>query len=175
MWSSGMDIACKTTLLAGRFLPLGPPQLAASLFFHCLLDPECCCGRARRRPKFARLRGEFLIGRVFGLQHLRRLVSIAIFFGPCNAKWPPREVVRARIPNFHRRYKGAVGLRRDDPALPAMRLETIFLSVRPIVESLDDAKFHHLVLQQPQGPAGASLGQLGAGQGVNAGQSAIEG
>ncbi len=37
---------------------------------------------------------------------------------------------------FHRCYKGAVGLRRDDPALPAMRLETVFLSVRPIVKSL---------------------------------------
>src|SRR5947207_14115506 len=37
---------------------------------------------------------------------------------------------------FHCGYKGAVGLRRDDPALPAMRLETVFLSVRPIVESL---------------------------------------
>src|SRR4029077_4703298 len=37
---------------------------------------------------------------------------------------------------FHGGYEGAVGLRRDDPALPAMRLETVFLSVRPIVESL---------------------------------------
>src|SRR5450755_4008522 len=37
---------------------------------------------------------------------------------------------------FHRRYKRAVGLRRDDPALPAMGLENVFLSVRPIVESL---------------------------------------
>src|SRR5438477_6253990 len=37
---------------------------------------------------------------------------------------------------FHRGYEGAVGLRRNDPALPAMRLETVFLSARPIVESL---------------------------------------
>src|SRR5438094_9654969 len=37
---------------------------------------------------------------------------------------------------FHRRYEGAVGLRRDDPALPAMGLENVFLSARPIVESL---------------------------------------
>src|SRR3981081_897112 len=37
---------------------------------------------------------------------------------------------------FHGGYEGAVGLRRDDPALPVMRLETVFLSVRPIVESL---------------------------------------
>src|SRR2546423_8688675 len=37
---------------------------------------------------------------------------------------------------FHCGYEGAVGLRRDDPALPAMGLETVFLSVRPIVESL---------------------------------------
>src|SRR6516162_9877594 len=37
---------------------------------------------------------------------------------------------------LHRGYKGAVGLRRDNPALPAMGFETIFLSVRPMVESL---------------------------------------
>src|SRR6516162_10845564 len=37
---------------------------------------------------------------------------------------------------LHRGYKGAVGLRRDDPTLPAMGFETVFLSVRPIVESL---------------------------------------
>src|ERR1700692_3285519 len=37
---------------------------------------------------------------------------------------------------FHCGYEGAVGLRRNDPALPAMGLETVFLSVRPIVESL---------------------------------------
>src|SRR5256714_10498999 len=37
---------------------------------------------------------------------------------------------------FHCGYEGAVGLRRDDPALPAMGLETVFLSVRPILESL---------------------------------------
>src|SRR3982075_3021396 len=37
---------------------------------------------------------------------------------------------------FHRRYEGAVGLRRDDPALPAMGLENVFFSVLPIVESL---------------------------------------
>ena len=37
---------------------------------------------------------------------------------------------------LHRGYEGAVGLRRDDPALPAMGFETVFLSVRPIVELL---------------------------------------
>src|SRR5215471_19128938 len=37
---------------------------------------------------------------------------------------------------FHRGYESAVGLRRDDPALPAMGLENVFFSVRPIVESL---------------------------------------
>src|SRR2546423_2615690 len=37
---------------------------------------------------------------------------------------------------FHCGCEGAVGLRRDDPALPAMGLEMVFLSVRPIVESL---------------------------------------
>src|SRR5882724_36116 len=37
---------------------------------------------------------------------------------------------------FHRRYERAVGLGRDDPLLPAMGLENVFLSVRPIVLSL---------------------------------------
>jgi hypothetical protein len=37
---------------------------------------------------------------------------------------------------IHCGYEGGIGLRRDDPALPAMRLETVFLSARPIVESL---------------------------------------
>src|SRR5947209_2166413 len=48
-------------------------------------------------------------------------------------------IVRSRVDGqhiFHGGYEGAVSLRRDDPALPAMRLETVFLSVRPIVESL---------------------------------------
>src|SRR6202140_3207781 len=37
---------------------------------------------------------------------------------------------------FHRGYERAVGLGRDDPALAAMGLENVFLSARPIVESL---------------------------------------
>ena len=37
---------------------------------------------------------------------------------------------------FHRGYERAVGLGRDDPALSPMGLESVFLSVRPIVESL---------------------------------------
>ena len=37
---------------------------------------------------------------------------------------------------FHRRYERAVGLGWDDPALAAMGLENVFLSARPIVESL---------------------------------------
>src|SRR6516164_4294941 len=40
------------------------------------------------------------------------------------------------IHKFHRGYEGAVGLRRDYPAPPAMQFETVFLSVRWIVESL---------------------------------------
>jgi hypothetical protein len=55
---------------------------------------------------------------------------------------------RARLPSQLRRR---CWLRRDDPALSAMRLESGFLSVRPIVESLPrDAEFHDLVLQQPK-------------------------
>jgi hypothetical protein len=47
--------------------------------------------------------------------------------------------MRPRIDDEHvlrRGYEGAVGLRPDDPALPAMRFETVFLSVRWIVETL---------------------------------------
>src|SRR5260221_5560119 len=36
---------------------------------------------------------------------------------------------------------------------------------RAVVGTIDDAEFYHLVLQQPQGPARASLGRLGTGQG----------
>src|SRR5471032_381780 len=37
---------------------------------------------------------------------------------------------------FHRGYERAVRPRRDNPALSAMGLENVFLSARPIVESL---------------------------------------
>src|SRR5437016_14498062 len=37
---------------------------------------------------------------------------------------------------LHGGYEGAVSLWRDHPALPAMGFESVFLSVRPIVESL---------------------------------------
>src|SRR5207247_3019868 len=37
---------------------------------------------------------------------------------------------------LHARYERAVGPRRDDPVLAAMGLESVFLSVRPIVVSL---------------------------------------
>src|ERR1019366_4236442 len=37
---------------------------------------------------------------------------------------------------FHSGYERAIGLRRDDPTLPAMGLENVFFSARPIVESL---------------------------------------
>src|SRR5580704_6661322 len=37
---------------------------------------------------------------------------------------------------LHRSYEGGVGLRRDDPLLLEVRLENVFLSVRPIVLSL---------------------------------------
>jgi hypothetical protein len=63
---------------------------------------------------------------------------------------------------FHGGYKRIVGLWRDDQALAAKRFEMVFLSVRPIVESLalDETEFHNLVLQKPQGPTPASLGRL---------------
>ena len=38
---------------------------------------------------------------------------------------------------FHRRYKGAVGLRRDDPALPAMRIESLKGGARTKRRELD--------------------------------------
>jgi hypothetical protein len=65
-------------------------------------------------------------------------------------------------------YEGAVGLRRDDPALPAMRLETVFLSVRPIVESLARSTMPSsttLLSSRRKRPAGAPLRRLGARQG----------
>src|ERR1017187_325972 len=37
---------------------------------------------------------------------------------------------------LHGGFERAIGLGRDDPALSAMGLENVFLSVRPIVESL---------------------------------------
>ena len=37
---------------------------------------------------------------------------------------------------LHAGYEGGVGLRRDDPLLLQVRLESVFLSVRPIVLSL---------------------------------------
>ena len=49
-----------------------------------------------------------------------------------------------------------------------MGLESVFLSARPIVAvagAIDNAEFHDLVLQQPQGPACASLGRFGTSQG----------
>src|SRR6516225_10442626 len=36
---------------------------------------------------------------------------------------------------------------------------------RAVAGTIDNAEFYDLVLQQPQGPAGASLGRLGTGQG----------
>src|ERR1700720_3490066 len=48
-------------------------------------------------------------------------------------------IVRPRIYGqhvFHGRHECAVGLRRDDPLLFQMRLENVFLRVRPIVLSL---------------------------------------
>jgi hypothetical protein len=49
---------------------------------------------------------------------------------------------------LHPGYKGAVGLRRDDPALPVMGFETVFLSVRPMVESLACPKLLTLLIAQ---------------------------
>src|SRR5271165_2754732 len=37
---------------------------------------------------------------------------------------------------LHRRYEGAIRLRRDDPALFAVGLDNVFFSTRPIVLSL---------------------------------------
>jgi hypothetical protein len=52
--------------------------------------------------------------------------------------WPVR-IARSRINRqhvLHRRYERAVGLGRDDPVSAAVRLKSVFLSVRWIVESL---------------------------------------
>src|SRR5260370_14906742 len=72
------------------------------------------------RDRQARLGKELLGGLV---QAHQRVIGIA---------WP--RVDRQHI--FHGGYERAIGLRRDDPALPAMGLENVFFSARPIVESL---------------------------------------
>src|SRR5260370_68234 len=79
-------------------------------------------GRASRfhRDRQARLCEELLGGLV---QANQRVIRIA---------WPRVDGQHV----FHGSYERAVGLRRDDPALAAMRLENVFLSVRPIVLSL---------------------------------------
>src|SRR4030088_3006658 len=79
-------------------------------------------GRASplHRDRQGRLREDLLGGLV---QAHQRVIGIA---------WP--RVDRQHI--FHGGYERAVGLRRDDPALPAMGLENVFFSARPIVESL---------------------------------------
>src|SRR6202049_5211601 len=72
------------------------------------------------RHRHARLGNELLRGLVEANQ---RTIAVA---------WPRVDGQHV----FHGGYERAVGLRRDDPALAAMRLENVFLSVRPIVESL---------------------------------------
>src|SRR5258708_38151793 len=72
------------------------------------------------RDRQARFGKELLGGLV---QAHQRVIGIA---------WP--RVDRQHI--FHGGYERAIGLRRNEPALPAMGLENVFFSARPIVESL---------------------------------------
>src|SRR5947207_8156434 len=111
-------------------------------------------GRASRfhRDRHARFGNELLRGLVEANQ---RTIAVA---------WPRVDGQHV----FHSGYERAVGLRRDDPVLAAMGLKNVFLSARPIVLSLARSTMpssDDLVLQQPQGPACASLGRLGTGQG----------
>src|SRR5207253_2344529 len=79
-------------------------------------------GRASRfhRDRHARFGNELLRGFVEANQ---RTIAVA---------WPRVDGQHV----FHSGYERAVGLRRDDPVLAAMGLESVFLSVRPIVLSL---------------------------------------
>src|SRR6202043_150371 len=72
------------------------------------------------RDRLPRFGNELLLGFVHANQ---RIIGIA---------WP--RVNGQHV--FHGGYERAVGLRRDDPLLSAMRLENVFLRVRPIVLSL---------------------------------------
>ncbi len=66
----------------------------------------------------------------FGNQLLRGLIQ---------ANQRNTGIARSRVHGqhvFHGRHERAVGLRRDDPLLFQMRLENVFLRVRPIVLSL---------------------------------------
>ena len=110
-------------------------------------------GRASpfHRDRQARLGKELLGGLV---QAHQRVIGIA----------RPR-VDRQHI--FHGGYERAVGLRRDDPALPAMGLGECFFKCPPnrgVAGAIDNLEFHDLFLQQPQGPARASLGRFGTSQ-----------
>src|SRR5262249_23196254 len=79
-------------------------------------------GRASRfhRGRHARFGSELLRGLVEANQ---RTIAVA---------WP--RVYGQHV--FHSGYERAVGLRRDDPVLAAMGVESVFLSARPIVLSL---------------------------------------
>src|SRR5674476_774072 len=70
-----------------------------------------------RQPRFS----EELLGGL--VQAHQRVVGVA---------WPRIDGQHV----LHGGYERAVGLGRNDPALPAMGLENVFLSARPIVESL---------------------------------------
>src|SRR5436189_6386660 len=52
--------------------------------------------------------------------------------------------------------------------MTAMGLKSFFARApdRAVAGTIDNAEFYDLVLQQPQGPACASIGRLGTGQGI---------
>ena len=91
--------------------------------FHCRSDRvQIEAGRATHfhQDRHARFGRELLRGLV---QAYQRMIGIV---------WPRVDGQHV----FHRGYERAVRLRRDNPALSAMGLEDVFLSARPIVESL---------------------------------------
>jgi len=69
---------------------------------------------------------------------------------------------------LHGRHEGCVGIRRDHPLVVQVRLENVFLSVRPMVLSLARAtmfSFDDLALQHLQRPPRKAFGWCRAGQG----------
>src|SRR5438270_9783848 len=68
---------------------------------------------------------------------------------------------------FHGGDERAVGIGRDHPTLSAMGLENVFLSVRPIVESLARSTMWSSTtfFSNSQGPARPAFGRLRASQG----------
>src|SRR5205823_11836059 len=117
-------------------------------------------GRASRfhRDRHARFGNELLRGLVEANQ---RTIAVA---------WPRVDGQHV----FHSGYERAVWPSAGCPSAGGDGAEECFFERAPdraVAGTIDNAEFYHLVFQQPQGPACASLGRLGTGQGNSAGRN----